>query len=98
MDAFRMVRPTADYSFYFRLLLNSAPLLLADTIALLGALLLGGLIRLVWRGDFMVADVSALLIPSWWIGAIILRLTPGWGISAVETIRRMVLLTLSVMA
>lgn len=98
VDAFRMVRPTTDYSYYFRILLNSVIMMLADAMALLIALLLGGLIRLAWRGEFMVADVSALLIPSWWLGAAILRLTPGWGISAVETLRRMVLLSVSVLA
>jgi len=98
VDAFRIVRPTTDYSYYFRILLNSVVIMLADAMALLLALLLGGLIRLAWRGEFMGADVGAMLIPAWWIGAMLLRLTPGWGISAVETLRRMVLLTLSVMA
>jgi len=97
-EAFHMSRTAADYSYYLRLLTNATLIMLSDALALLGALLLGGLIRLAWRGEFLVADVGELLIPAWWIGAITLRLTPGWGISAVEMVRRMVLLTLAVMA
>ena len=96
--AFHMSRTTADYSYYLRLIMNGACMLLGDALALLVALLLGGLIRLAWRGEFLVADVGELLIPAWWIGSVILRLTPGWGVSAVEVVRRMVLLTLAVMA
>ena len=72
--------------------------LLAGALALLVALMLGGLIRLAWVGQFLVADVGELLIPAWWIGSMVLRLTPGWGISAVEAVRRVVLLMFAVMA
>ena len=98
VEAFHMSRPAADYSYYLRVTMNAAFLMLADTLALLLALILGGLIRLAWRGEFLVADVGDLLIPAWWIGSMLLRLTPGWGVSAVESVRRMVLLTLAVMA
>lgn len=98
VEAFQISRPTTDYSYYLRVLLNSVLLMLADALALLTALLLGGLIRLLWRGEFLLADVGAMLIPAWWLGAILLRLTPGWGISAVEGVRRMVLLALAVLA
>ena len=98
VEAFHMSRPTADYSYYFRLAMNGAALMLSDAVALLVALMLGGLIRLAWRGQFLVADVGELLIPAWWIGSMFLRLTPGWGISAVEMVRRMVLLMFAVMA
>ncbi len=98
VDAFQISRPATDYAYYLRVLLNSVLLMLADALALLTALLLGGLIRMLWRGEFMLADVGAMLIPAWWLGAMLLRLTPGWGISAVESVRRMVLLTGLVLA
>jgi Undecaprenyl-phosphate galactose phosphotransferase WbaP len=79
-------------------LLNSVLMMLADALALLLALVLGGMVRMLWRGDFMMADVGAMLIPAWWLGALLLRLTPGWGISAVEMVRRMVLLMALVLA
>ncbi len=98
IEAFHMSRPTADYSYYLRVVMNSAVLMLSDALALLVALMLGGLIRLAWVGQFLVADVGELLIPAWWIGSMVLRLTPGWGISAVEAVRRVVLLMFAVMA
>ena len=93
-----MSRPAADYSYYMRITMNAVVVMLADALALLIALMLGGLIRLSWLGQFLVADVGGLLIPAWWLGSMVLRLTPGWGVSAVEAVRRMVLLTLAVMA
>jgi Undecaprenyl-phosphate galactose phosphotransferase WbaP len=98
VDAFQIARPTTDYSYYLRVLLNSVLMMLADALALLLALVLGGMVRMLWRGDFMMADVGAMLIPAWWLGALLLRLTPGWGISAVEMVRRMVLLMALVLA
>jgi Undecaprenyl-phosphate galactose phosphotransferase WbaP len=98
VEAFHMSHPATDYSYYLRLTMNGMLLMLGDALALMVALMLGGLIRLAWRGEFLVADVGELLIPAWWVGSMLLHLTPGWGISAVESVRRMVLLTLAVMA
>jgi len=98
IDAFRLTHSTTDYSYYARLMLNGTALMLADALALLTALMLGGLIRQALRGQFLMAEVGELLIPAWWLGSLVLRLTPGWGVSAVEEIRRMVLLMLVVTA
>ena len=98
VDAFQLARSTTDYSYYVRILLNSAVLMLADAVALSAALLLGGWIRYLLHDQFMLAEVGELLIPAWWLGSLALRLTPGWGVSAVEEIRRMVLLMLIVTA
>ena len=98
LDAFQLVHSTTDYSYYGRAMLNGVTMMLADGLALLIALLLGGWIRDALRGGFMLADVGVWLIPAWWVGAFLLRLTPGWGVSAVEEVRRTVLLTLAVTA
>ena len=97
-DTFQTAHSTTDLSYYLRTTFNGAALMLAEALALLLALLLGGLIREALRGQFLMANVGELLIPLWWLGAIALRLTPGWGVSAVEVIRRMVLLSLIVTA
>lgn len=97
-DTFQTVRSTTDFSYYLRIAFNGSVLMFAEAVALLLALLLGGLTREALRGQFLMADIGELLIPTWWLGAIALRLTPGWGVSAVEEIRRMVLLALIVTA
>ncbi|TAN38264.1 MAG: exopolysaccharide biosynthesis polyprenyl glycosylphosphotransferase [Verrucomicrobia bacterium] len=97
-DTFQLEHSTTDFSYYLRLAINAATLMFAEALALLLALLLGGLIRYALRGAFLMADIGELLLPAWWLGAIALRLTPGWGVSAVEEIRRMTLLALAVTA
>lgn len=97
-DAFQTARSTTDFAYYLRFIFNAAALMLAEALALLLALLLGGLIREALRGQYLMADAGEWLIPVWWLGAIALRLTPGWGVSAVEGLRRMVLLALVVTA
>lgn len=97
-DSFQTTRSTTDFSYYLRVAFNGSALMFAEALALMLALLLSGLIREALRGSFLMADVVELLIPVWWLGAIALRLTPGWGVSAVEEIRRMVLLAFIALA
>ena len=44
-DGFKTLHSAVDFSYYFRLLLNSVAIMAAETLALLAALLLGGLVR-----------------------------------------------------
>ncbi len=81
------------FSYGRRLVSNSAAILAADGVALSFALLIGGLFRLMLRGDsIMVPGWSWLILPVWMLGCAIARITPGWGIGPVEQLRRLVVL------
>ena len=98
-DGFKTSHSAVDFSYYFRLLLNSVAIMAAETLALLAALLLGGLVRSALRGQLLMPEqlgMGVVLVPVWWLGAILLRMTPGWGTSAVEEIRRLILLSVAV--
>ncbi len=64
----------------------------ADTLALGCALLAGGTLRAVLLGAPVLPKWVLLLIPAWWIGASVFSLLPGWGLSAVDHLRRQVTL------
>lgn len=81
------------FSYGKRVAVNSLAILLADGAALSLALMMGGLFRLLLRGDsIMVPGWSWLIIPVWMIGSAMARITPGWGIGPVEQLQRLVVL------
>ena len=98
-DGFQTSHSVVDFAYYFRLLMNSVAIMAAETLALLAALLLGGLVRSAVRGELLMpqqVQMGVVMSPVWWLGAIMLRMTPGWGTSAVEELRRLILLSIAV--
>ena len=68
----------------------------AEAAALLFSLLLGGFVRLVWKGEPMFATWMWYLLGAWLIGAYVARLLPGWGLGPVEELRRTIFLLAAV--
>ncbi len=84
------------FSYGRRFAFNSIAMMLADSIALSMALLMGGLLRLTISGDsIMVPGWSWIIIPVWIVGSVIAKVTPGWGIGPVEQTRHIVILILA---
>ena len=81
-----------------RQLLNTVSLCLSDSLVLLAGLCLGDWIVYKVHGIPMAIHYALAVIPVWWIGAVITRVTPAWGLGAVEELRRIQLLLLAVFA
>ncbi len=81
-----------------RWLVNTTMLALGDGVALTIALLLSGGLRTLLYGAPMFPQWSWLLPPVWCSAALAIRLLPGWGLGAVEELRRTVLLLVAVFA
>ncbi len=83
---------TLGFPYGRRLLSNSLCLLTGDMLAMIGAMLSGGLLRQALWGDSMIPGWSWLIIPVWVLGATLTSLTPGWGVGPVDHLRRLVAL------
>jgi len=80
------------FSYASRLFSNLFFLGLAEAATILLALLLGSFLRVFLFGSHMLSSWMLYLAGAWWVGAIVLRLLPGWGLGAVEELRRLILL------
>ncbi len=89
---------TGEAALLGRWLVNTVILALGDAVALTAAVLLGGVVRKLVVGAPMFPPWVWLLTPVWWCGALAIRLLPGWGLGAVEELRRTVLLLSAVFA
>ena len=91
-------RPEARaFRYLKRRLLNIAVLGMADALALGFGLTMAGAIRsLVLLGGHMIPEWWWFLFLAWFIGAVALDLLPGWGLGAVEELRRATLLVIGV--
>jgi len=83
-----MMKPNARFSYNKRWILNTVCLLGGDTLCLAFALVAAGLVRYFFRDIHIPTSRGFFLIPMWWVGAILLRLAPCWGIGSVEKLRR----------
>ena len=81
-----------------RTFLNAACLALAESFALILSFLVAGLVRWLWQGESMYTSWMPLLILAWLAGAYITRLLPGWGLGAVEELRRIMIVLMLVYA
>lgn len=81
-----------------RRLLNIGLLGTMDVLALTIGLLGAGLLRYALKGESMVPEWAWVVIVAWMVGAILFGLLPGWGLGAVEELRRVALLTVTVFA
>lgn len=77
---------------------NSFWLLLMDCAILLLALCLGDLIVYSLHGVPVSLRYSLLLLPTWCLGAVATGQAPGWGLGAIEELRRTELLLLALFA
>ena len=67
---------------------NSVGLLLMDCLILVLALSLGNVILHFIKGIPFSLRYSLLIAPVWCVGAIITGQVPGWGLGAIEELRR----------
>ncbi len=75
-----------------RIALNTVAIAAMDGLALAGSLAIASLSRFYIFGDSAMPIWSWLLIPAWWVGSFCSGLLPGWGLSAVEHLRKQILL------
>lgn len=81
-----------------RLVRNATVLMAADALAILSAFSAAGLLRQVLMGSSMNSLWTLWVVACWWIGAAAAGLSPGWGLSPVESLRRLVSLTCIIFA
>ncbi|MDD3277044.1 MAG: exopolysaccharide biosynthesis polyprenyl glycosylphosphotransferase [Kiritimatiellales bacterium] len=69
-----------------------------DGLMLLLALFIGDWFLYYWHGVPVQVAPILLIIPAWWIGSWFTHLVPGWGLGAVEELRRTQLLLITLFA
>ncbi len=84
--------PSPAFPYGGRLFSNILILGFAEALAILLALVLGDVIRMYLKGTHEFAPWMTSLLLAWLIGGYIFNLLPGWGLGAVEELRRTVLL------
>lgn len=82
---------TNTFSYLARMSWNALCVGAAESLVLLGSLMLGGLIRWIVKGDPMFASWMLLLVAAWVLGSWVARMLPGWGLGPVEELRRTVI-------
>ncbi len=82
----------------FHQLGNSFALLLMDCLILFLALSLGNVILHFIKGIPFSIRYSMLIAPVWCVGAVVTGQVPGWGLGAIEELRRVQLLLIMVFA
>ncbi len=83
-------------TFWMRFALNCAALCVSDSLVLFMGLILGNWIIYLIHGIPISVHYALALVPVWCVGAVIARVSPAWGIGAVEELRRIQLLLLVV--
>ncbi len=82
----------------YRNAINGLVMGLSEAAVVALALMFGGFIRMLWKGDPMIATWMIYLIAAWILGSFFMRLLPGWGLGPVEELRRTVTLLIGVFA
>lgn len=85
--AFRYVR---------RRLYNGLILILGDTVSLTLSIVMAGALFFWGVGTPLIPAWSWSLLPSWWVGTLVVGLLPGWGLGPVEELRRITILLIIV--
>lgn len=75
-------------SFEYRRFYNTVALMLGDIFSLTAVLFISGSIRHTLLGEPLTQWWIEIIIPLWLIVASVYRLYPGWGLGAVEELRR----------
>jgi Undecaprenyl-phosphate galactose phosphotransferase WbaP len=76
------------HPFIRRRLTDALMLSAVDGLMLYLSLVFGDFLLSVWRSVPMQLESMLLMIPAWWVGSWLTRLVPGWGMGAVEELRR----------
>lgn len=84
------------YHFFKRQFLNVLALCASDSLVLLTGLYLGNWIIYLIHGVPVSIHYALAVVPVWCVGAVLTRVVPAWGIGAVEELRRLQLLLLTV--
>lgn len=84
------------FKLWIRQLENAISLLFSDSIMLFAALLIGNYFLYHILDIPISIKYSIMIIPTWWAGAIVFGIVPGWGLGAVEELRRSELLLIGV--
>lgn len=82
----------------YRFTINGLLMAIGEAAVISLSLILGGYIRLVWKGDPMIASWMIYLVVGWILGSFAMKLLPGWGLGPVEELRRTTLLLTGVFA
>ena len=91
-------RRRSSPTFEYRKAYNTFALALGDSAALSLAFLVSGSMRWIVIGPPLMQWRIDLILPMWFVGAFFFRLYPGWGLGAVEELRRQTLAIFSVYA
>jgi len=86
----------ASMAYSYRYWINGLFMGFGEAVIITVSLLLGGFIRLAWKGDPMIASWMIYLIVAWVLGSFSMKLLPGWGLGPVEELRRTVMLLIGV--
>lgn len=86
----------ASMAYSYRFWINGVVMGVGEALLITVSLLLGGFIRLVWKGDPMISSWMVYLIVAWVLGSFSMKLLPGWGLGPVEELRRTVILLIGV--
>ena len=78
-------------TFEYRRMYNTVSLMLGDLFALTTVLFITGALRFLILGEPLFQWWIELVLPVWIVGAIAGKLYPGWGLGAVEELRRQTL-------
>ncbi len=89
---------TRAFRYARRRFYNSVVLALGDTLALSLSILLADVLFVWGLGIPLIPAWSWSLLPSWWIGAVVVGLLPSWGLGPVEELRRTTVLLIIVFA
>jgi Undecaprenyl-phosphate galactose phosphotransferase WbaP len=89
---------TAVVVYWRRRLLNILVIGIGDILALNIGLIIAGLLRWWLKGQTMIPEWSWAIITGWILGALVLGLLPGWGLGAVEELRRTIWLAAGLFA
>ena len=88
--------PDRKHHFLRRQFLNVLVLCTSDSVVLLLGLYLGNWIIYLIHGVPISIHYALAVVPVWCFGAVITRIVPAWGLGAVEELRRIQLLLLTV--
>ncbi len=86
------------YSIHRKQMLDTLMLCLSDSAVLTAGLFFGNIILYLCFQTPVSIRYSMLIIPVWCAGVIIARAVPGWGLGAVEELRRIQLLLIVIFA
>lgn len=84
----RAVVSAATFPYHARWVRNALLMILVDTYVLWLSLYVGDLVLHLLRDIPVMVGRGLVILPMWWVGALVMRVVPGWGTNSVEHLRR----------